>query len=123
MNIITSVLLIDDEKEFCKLIVKILEQEPYKIECAFSLKEAEEILIKNSPDVVLMDNNLPDGKGIDFLRKNRFLFANSKVVMMTANAADQLRAAALFCNVYEFLEKPFSLSKLMDLLSGVPADL
>jgi two-component system KDP operon response regulator KdpE len=123
MNIKTSLLIIDDEKDFCKVIVKILDQEPYEVECAFTLMEAEKILIKYSPDFVLLDNNLPDGKGIDFLREHRLLFENSKVVMMTANASDQLRKAALLCNVYEFLEKPFSLAKLMDLLSSVPVEM
>jgi DNA-binding response OmpR family regulator len=123
MNIKTSLLIIDDEKDFCKLIATILDQEPFDIECAYTLKEAEKILIKTGPDFVLLDNNLPDGKGIDFLREHRLLFEYSKVIMMTANSSDQLRKAALLCNVYEFLEKPFSLAKLMELLSSVPVDL
>ena len=90
----TSILIIDDEKDFCELITHILHKEPYSIECAYTILQARNILTMRTPDFILLDNNLPDGKGIDFLQENNVLFEGSKIIMMTADSTDHLRRRA-----------------------------
>jgi two-component system, OmpR family, KDP operon response regulator KdpE len=116
----TSILIIDDEKDFCELITNILHKEPYSIECAYTILEARKSLTLRSPDFILLDNNLPDGKGIDFLQEYNALFEGSKIIMMTADSSDHLRQRAYQWGVYEFLLKPFSFIKLRELISAVP---
>jgi two-component system, CitB family, response regulator len=77
-------------------------------------------LTLRSPDFILLDNNLPDGKGIDFLQEYNALFEGSKIIMMTADISDHLRQKAYQWGVYEFLLKPFSFKKLRELMSAVP---
>jgi DNA-binding NtrC family response regulator len=120
MNTKTDILIIDDEEDFCKLVISITQKDPYSIECAYSIHEADNKLTAKSPDIVFLDNNLPDGKGIDFLLERNSLFANSRVIMMTADDSDDLRQTAFQCGVYEFLVKPFSFIRLRDLISAVP---
>ena len=116
----TSILVIDDEKDFCELVINILHKEPYSIECAYTILEARNSLKLKSPDFILLDNNLPDGKGIDFLQEYNALFERSKIIMMTADSSDHLRQRAYQWGVYEFLSKPFSFMKLRQLMSAVP---
>ena len=116
----TSILIIDDEKDFCELVIHILHGEPFSIECAHTVLEARKMLTVRNPDFILLDNNLPDGKGIDFLRDRNALFTNSKVIMMTADTSDSLRQIAFQWGIYEFLVKPFSFIKLRELISAVP---
>ena|ERR1700722_12368916 len=120
MNKKTNILLIDDEKDFCELVINILRVDPYLVECAYTIQEALKMLTIKSPDFIFLDNNLPDGKGIDFLKEYNSLFTKSKVIMITADSSDNLRKAAFQWGVYEFLVKPFSLIKLRDLTSAVP---
>jgi DNA-binding response OmpR family regulator len=120
MRVKTSILIIDDEKDFCELVTHILHKEPYSIECAYTILEARNSLTLKSPDFILLDNNLPDGKGIDFLRECNVLFEGSKIIMMTADSSDRLRQTAYQWGVYEFLSKPFSFLKLRELMSAIP---
>jgi DNA-binding NtrC family response regulator len=120
MDTKTSILIIDDEKDFCELVINILRVDPYHIECAYTIQEAFKMLSVKSPDFIFLDNNLPDGKGINFLKEHNSLFAKSKVVMMTADSSDHLRNTAFQWGVYKFLVKPFSFVKLRDLISVVP---
>ena len=115
-----SILIIDDERDFCELVMSILHKEPYSIECAHTLLEARNTLTLKSPDFILLDNNLPDGQGIDFLQEYYTLFEGSKTIMMTADSSDHLRQKAYRLGVYEFLTKPFSFRKLRELMSAVP---
>jgi DNA-binding response OmpR family regulator len=121
MDTNTNILIIDDEKDFCELVTNILRVDPYQIECAYTIQEAFKMLILKSPDYIFLDNNLPDGKGIDFLKEHNSLFAKSKVIMMTADSSDHLKKTAFQWGVYEFLVKPFSFVKLRDLISVVQA--
>jgi DNA-binding response OmpR family regulator len=116
----TRILIIDDEKDFCELVIRNLHSEPFSIECAHTILDARKMLTVRIPDFILLDNNLPDGKGIDFLQECNALFANSKVIMMTADASDSLRLTAFRWGVHEFLVKPFSFMKLRDLIHAVP---
>jgi DNA-binding response OmpR family regulator len=120
MDTKTSILIIDDERDFCELVNKILQTEPFSIECAYTIEEAVKILNLKSPDFIFLDNSLPDGKGIDFLRECNSMFAKSKVIMMTADGSDNLRQTAFQWGVYEFLVKPFSFIKLRELICEVP---
>ena len=120
MDTKTSILIIDDEKDFCELVMNILHREPYSIECAYTILEARISLTLKSPDFILLDNNLPDGKGIDFLQESNALFQGSKTIMMTADSTDHLRLLAYQWGVYEFLVKPFSFMKLRELMNAVP---
>jgi DNA-binding response OmpR family regulator len=120
MDTKTSILIIDDERDFCELVNKILQTEPFLIECAYTIEEADKILNLRSPDFIFLDNSLPDGKGIDFLRECNSLFARSKVIMMTADGSDNLRQTAFQWGIYEFLVKPFSFLKLRELICAVP---
>ena len=120
MDTKASILIVDDERDFCELVTKILLTEPFLIECAYTIGEASKILNLKNPDFIFLDNNLPDGKGIDFLRECNSLFAKSKVIMMTADGSDYLRQNAFQWGVYEFLIKPFSFIKLRELICAVP---
>lgn len=62
-----SVLVIDDENDLCDLISMVLHKEGFLVSCAHSLAEATKML-PGHPDIVLLDNNLPDGTGLAYLQ-------------------------------------------------------
>ena len=62
-----KILIIDDEKDYCMIMKSYLQRKNYEIFLAYSLKEGLKILEEKKPDILLLDNNLPDGKGKDHI--------------------------------------------------------
>ena len=64
-----KILIIDDDFEIREILNLYLSNSNYKTELAESLIKAEEKVISCSPDIILLDMHLPDGQGIDFLKR------------------------------------------------------
>ena len=65
-----KVLIIDDEVDFCFLLKTYLSKKNYKISLANTLHHGMQLLESENPDIIFLDNNLPDGFGwdkIDFI--------------------------------------------------------
>jgi len=65
-----------------------------------------------SPSAVLLDINLPDGSGLDVLRKIRQSQQDAVVIMITANVLVDETIAALRGGAYDFIGKPINLEEL-----------
>jgi len=112
------VLVIDDEKDFCELIKNILAKENFLVDCAFTLGEAEEKL-REHPQIVLLDNNLPDGFGLEFLQMHPVPFMNSSVIFITADPRESVKEKAAREGTVAFLAKPFSVQMIRDMIRKV----
>ena len=62
-----KILIIDDEKDYCMIMKSYFLRKKYEIFVAYTLKEGLKILEEKQPDILLLDNNLPDGKGKDHI--------------------------------------------------------
>jgi two-component system response regulator PilR (NtrC family) len=111
-----SILIIDDEKDLCDLILLILKDENIKLECALSLKEGQKIWSRKHFPVVLLDNNLPDGSGVELIERNPSLLTQSKVILITADGPASLHTRAENAGIRYFIMKPFSLKQIRDLV-------
>ncbi len=65
-----------------------------------------------TPSAVLLDINLPDGSGLDVLRKIRHRQQDAVVIMITANVLVDETIAALRGGAYDFIGKPINLEEL-----------
>jgi DNA-binding response OmpR family regulator len=107
-----NVLLIEDEGEMCLLLNLILDQEGLEIEHVQTLAAADAYLEKKLPALILLDNRLPDGLGLDYLSLLKKKYPWIKIIVITgmdAAAAD----AALEMGADAFLSKPFTKAALM----------
>jgi DNA-binding NtrC family response regulator len=83
-----------------------------------SLAAAQTYLEGSQPDVVLLDNKLPDGFGVDFLSFIKKNYPSIKVVMISgydASASD----VALYNGADVFLEKPFTRDQLYESINNL----
>ncbi len=104
----TKILIVDDEIDACYLLVSMLNIKKVTSSCANSIGEAQAALIKEMPEIVLLDNHLKDGLGIDFIRTIKKQSPQSKVVIISAhdNLSDRQKA---FSNGADFfIAKPFT---------------
>jgi DNA-binding response OmpR family regulator len=110
-----SVLVIDDEKDLCEVISRALKKEGFEVDCAFNLAEAAPKLAAR-PDIIILDNNLPDGSGIEYIHMHPAEFTESFVVLVSADPGTSLQKKAIFEGVRAFLPKPFSIDLMKKLL-------
>lgn len=111
MNHNSSILkaaIVDDEKDLCFLLKKILEKENFDTTSVNSIQEADEMLYSLNPAVIFLDNQLPDGYGINFIPWIKKSLPGTRVVMMTAFNSDSDKERAFKNGADFFLMKPLS---------------
>ena len=107
-----NILLIEDEGEMCLLLNLILDHEGLNIDHVKTLATADAYLEKRLPALILLDNRLPDGLGLDYLGLLKKRYPWIKVIIISgvdAAAAD----FALEMGADAFLSKPFTKAELM----------
>lgn len=92
----TTVLLVDDHPMIGAALEMLLRDTSYEvIGRARSVAEANSLVGKHKPDLLLLDVNLPDGSGLDVLKRLPRSRSRPKVILLTAGMDDaQLLAAA-----------------------------
>lgn len=103
-----EVLIIDDETDICYLLGSLLRKKQIQSKFVNTLKDAANILELNEPEIIFLDNHLPDGLGVNFISYIKRFHPLSKIVMITAhdNLADKQKAFKE--GVDYFIGKPFS---------------
>src|SRR5213592_4123347 len=107
-----KILVVDDEKMIRWSLGEALRGwgfEPIEAETVSAALAAFEA---DTPTAVLLDINLPDGSGLDVLRKIRQLQQDAVVIMITANVLVDETIAALRGGAYDFIGKPINLEEL-----------
>jgi len=102
-----SALIIDDDVDLCHLLSRVLACNKINVASAHSLEEAEKLLQKGKPKLIFLDNNLPDGLGIDFMKKIKAIDEEIKVIMITGDTAANIEHKARESGIDSFITKPF----------------
>lgn len=114
-----TVLIIDDEEELCMLMEMVLERKQFQTTSIHSLEGAMHTIEQLKPDYIFLDNHLPDGLGIDFIRKMISARPQAKIVMMTAYNEKQLTEKALEEGASYFLHKPFNRNNIENIINSL----
>ena len=64
-----KILIVDDETDFCLIMKNFFSKKGYDVSLAYTLKEGMRILKEFRPNILFLDNNLPDGQGWDSLHE------------------------------------------------------
>ena len=107
-----TILLVDNETDFCDLIGNALDKQGFKVIVAHTLASAITQLKTYNPSIILLDQNLPDGLGIDFIGENKSTLENKNIILISANPSTELRETAMKLGVFDFLSKPLPPSAL-----------
>ena len=104
------VFVIEDEESISKLVCMYLEKSEIKAEPFYNAEDALEKLNSGvTPDLLILDLNLPGMSGFDFLKKFREMFkATIPVMIVSARDADEDIISGLEYGADEFVTKPFS---------------
>ena len=58
-----KILIVDDEEDFCLIMKNYFNRKGFEVLLAFSLQDGLNLIKEEKPDVLFLDNNLPDGEG------------------------------------------------------------
>ncbi len=107
-----QILIIEDDNELGRGLTAALKNDGKTVFCVSTLKDAADQLLVFRPSLILMDINLPDGNGLDFLTEVKRSYAEIPVIMLTANDTDDDIVRGLELGADDYMTKPFSLSVL-----------
>ena len=105
-----KVLVVEDEGEMGLLLNLILSERNFELDYVNNLLSADEYLQKEKPSVVILDNKLPDGFGVDFISYIMKKYPSMKIIMISGFPS--ARDVALENGADMFIEKPFSKDEL-----------
>ena len=103
-----TILLIEDDRDLNAGLTYDLKMEQYNVFSAFTLAEGQSILDSGTPDLILLDGNLPDGDGFDFCRKVKSK-QEIPVIFLTARDMEQEEMQGFDCGADDYITKPFKM--------------
>lgn len=109
-----KVLAVDDEEEILKLYGVFLKNQGYDVQLAANAEKCMAAIKKSTPDIILLDVNMPDIDGLRLLEMIRATYdtRSTPIIMISARRDEKtiLRAGELGCD--NFVIKPFDLKEL-----------
>jgi CheY-like chemotaxis protein len=109
-----KVLIVDDELDICYLLSGILKQRNFRTGFVNSLSDAVGALRTEAPSLLVLDNHLPDGFGLDFIPYVKQNYPDVKVIMITAHDGSLERKQAQDGGVDLFIAKPLNRKMIND---------
>jgi DNA-binding response OmpR family regulator len=106
-----SIVLIEDDAEIRRLVAKAMASAGHDIESAATAMEGLEMVVRHSPDIVVLDLGLPDLDGAELLRMVRAVSA-VPVIVATARGDDESVVAVLDAGADDYIVKPFATDQL-----------
>ena len=113
-----SLLVVDDEPDLRTLYELTLLREGYDVETAGNVTEAWQHLQDRSYSAIITDMRLPDGTGLDLLRRIDAEGRREKAIVITAYGSAENAVEALKAGAYDYLTKPVDLRQFRAVVSS-----
>jgi DNA-binding NtrC family response regulator len=106
-----TILIVDDDHTARYGMRRALE-ERYRVLEAESAAAARRVIESERPDLLLLDIEMPEESGLDFLRDLRAQGDAPAVIMITAYGSEKVAVEAMKRGAYDYLPKPFEVDEL-----------
>lgn len=123
MNSQARVLMIEDSVSLSAIYKAYLEDTDYQLVAVETLGAAHAALGAFQPDIILLDIELPDGNGMDFLDEAAAGPNPPKIIVMTAHGTSDMAVDAIRKGAFDFLTKPFDAARLKVTMDNAAAQL
>ena len=112
------VLIVDDEP-LIQLVLSMLFKKNAEVKTATSAEEAITEISMQYYDLCFLDIVLPGMNGLEAMKIISELSPNTKVAIMTGSSLDEAMKGQIDALAYEFIEKPFELSRIKEIANKV----
>ena len=113
-----KVLVVDDEKLIVKGLKFSLEQDGFKVDCAYDGEEALQMAQNTSYDIILLDIMLPKMSGMEVCQQIRE-YSNVPIIMLTAKGDDMDKIMGLEYGADDYITKPFNVLEVKARMKAV----
>jgi two-component system KDP operon response regulator KdpE len=107
-----TILVVDDEPQIRRVLRATLSSSGYDIVEAKNGQEAIEKVIRERPDLILLDVNMPDMSGLEACSKIRLSF-EGPIIMVTVRNSEHDKVVALDSGADDYVVKPFAIGELL----------
>ena len=114
-----NILIIEDEGDISLILNLMLKKGDIEIEHVTTLAKAGAFLKEQKTDIVIIDNQLPDGLGMDYIKTIKGNYPTLKIIMITGNTEITDKETALQNGADVFLAKPFTKEQIQAAIEGV----
>ena len=108
-----TILVCDDEEDIVSGLKIFLENEQYRVLCAYNGQQALALLEKEPVHLVLMDVMMPGLSGLDTVMRMREAGCNVPVILLTAKSEDSDKVLGLNCGADDYVTKPFNMLEVL----------
>ena len=109
---VVKVLIVDNDRDMCKVIADILKEEGVSVSIASNGEAALKKIEKQSCDAMILDYKLSGISGLTVLEKARQLRPSITTIMISGYGNSAVRKRAQGLGAYAFLDKPFNIKVL-----------
>ncbi len=113
-----KILIVEDEGEMCLVLNILLSNEDIELEHVQNILAAEEYLAEEVPSLIILDNKLPDGYGVDYIGHLKKRYPSIKIIMITGFDAS-VKDVAMENGADLFLEKPFTKQEFLTAIKSL----
>ena len=118
MNKEIKIALVEDDENLRFLVAERLQSEGFKVLEASNGDEAVDVILNETPDIVLLDWMLPGKQGSEVCTEIREKGFDKLVIMMTAKAQDVDKIEAYNFGVSDYITKPFNMDVLVAMIDN-----
>jgi len=102
-----ELLVVDDDQQVRDMIVQLMTEDGFTVQAAENVKQGLALFSISPVVAVLSDIKMPDGTGIDLLKRVRSARPEVPVILLTGYAELALAAEAVRAGAFDFILKPF----------------
>ncbi len=113
-----KILIVDDEKLIRWSLSQKLSEWNLEAVTAEDGKTALRLIPQEMPDLIMLDNKLPDGMGMDLIKKFKSRWPELPIIMITAYGVVDDVVTAMRRGVYDFITKPIDYTKLQSTIKN-----
>ncbi len=114
-----NILIVEDEGDICLILNLMLKKDDVEIEHVNTLAKADIFLKEQTPQIIIIDNQLPDGLGIEHIKNIKSNYPSIKIIMITGNTEGADKETALANGADIFLAKPFTKEQIQTALASL----
>ena len=115
----STILVIDDNEDFRKLLAETVTMWNFNVAEAVDGAHAFSIIEQFSPDLIIVDLDMPNMDGLEFTRRVKALNPNFPVIMVTAFAKHYSSDEINDSHPDAFLQKPVHMDKLLEVIKSM----
>lgn len=114
-----KVVLADDEEFVRYLLNSVMESLFFEVVAEVEKgDELLDVMVEHQPDILLLDINMPNITGIEFLKEHASKFPNTCIIVLTSSASSMLLVDAIAMGASCFLRKDTPLEKMVETIKN-----